>query len=126
MPESQALNAVVKASRLGKLGLDKHATMVEFDSVGRCDGRFKLDPVGSRLEAIEVSTQALMQVHQGRVDVIEAGDKPQPWTTQLWSAISCANRNDPRTVRLRLQKQITCLHRCYSHPLDAPDLRRAL
>ncbi|MCF8005644.1 MAG: hypothetical protein K9L32_15840 [Chromatiaceae bacterium] len=104
MPEAQALDPFIEACRLGEFGLDKHATMVEFDSVGRCNGHFKINPVGSGLEATEVSTQTLMQVHQGRVDVIEAGGKPQPWPIELRNALSGANRDDPRTVGLRLEQ----------------------
>lgn len=116
----QGLDPSLQASMLGERGLDIDTLMIELDRVGRCNRFVEIDRVGPWLEAVQPSTQALVQVHHRRIDIVEAGGEPQPWPIKLRSAIRCADRDDPRLVRLRLEQQVTCSHRRYNHPLDVP------
>lgn len=103
MPLVQPLDTLVEAAALGKLRIDKDTTMVELDSIGGRNGLVEVDGVPSGLQTVEVSAQPLMQVHQCRVDVVEAGREPQSCSINLRGAFRCANRDNPWSLRVRLK-----------------------
>jgi len=120
----QRFDARVKRAVRGQFRLDEDSTMVEFNGIGRSDSFLEINPVAAWLQRIEVSAQALMQVHQCCVDVIKASGEPQSQLIEPRHAIPSANRDDPRLIRLRLEQQVTPSHRRRIHIVDSAKYHR--
>lgn len=104
----QRLDAAIETGTLGQRGIDEGAAVIKLDGVGRDHRLLERDRVAPRLQGDELVTQALMQMHRGGLDIVEARNEPQPGTIGPGFVILCADQHHIgliwRLIRLSLEQ----------------------
>lgn len=104
MPVMQGLDAAVDARAGSERGLDEDPPVIEFDGIGRDHGLFEPDRVAARLQRHELAAQTFMQMHQGGIDIVEAGDEPQPGAIEPRFALLRPDQNAPLLIERGFQQ----------------------